>query len=402
MSMELMVKAMKIRVGNPLRKLVLIKLADNASDQGECWPSYQHIADQCEISKRSVMNHIAALCESGLVKKVTRKGEKGNSSNIYLLHLDGAGDSLGGSANNSLSGAANSPGSAGVAPGGSAGDSPRTSHSFEPVKEPVNEPIAVGASVDESVRVRSNRPEYSPEFEQAWLVYPKRAGGNSKSAAFKAWKARLNEGVNPETMLEGVKRYAGWVSAMGNSGTQFVKQAVTFFGPDLFTDGDNAKCAAYYTAEDNALAHDWSERLAELKGAAFGNPPYSRASQHEGQYITGMRYIMKHASAMRDKGGRYVFLIKAATSEVWWPEDADHIAFIRGRIGFELPAWFIPKDEKQVPTGAFFAGAIAVFDKTWKGPAISYIGRDELEACGEAFLAQVRQQAEKLVREMAA
>lgn len=40
MSMELMVKAMKIRVGNPLRKLVLIKLADNASDQGECWPSY--------------------------------------------------------------------------------------------------------------------------------------------------------------------------------------------------------------------------------------------------------------------------------------------------------------------------------------------------------------------------
>ncbi len=123
----------------------------------------------------------------------------------------------------------------------------------------------------------------------------------------------------------------------------------TLFGPfvlDLFTDGDNAKCAAYYTAEDNALAHDWSERLAELKGAAFGNPPYSRASQHEGQYITGMRYIMKHASAMRDKGGRYVFLIKAATSEVWWPEDADHIAFIRGRIGFELPAWFIPKDEK--------------------------------------------------------
>ncbi len=232
MSMELMVKAMKIRVGNPLRKLVLIKLADNASDQGECWPSYQHIADQCEISKRSVMNHIAALCESGLVKKVTRKGEKGNSSNIYLLHLDGAGDSLGGSANNSLSGAANSPGSAGVAPGGSAGDSPRTSHSFEPVKEPVNEPIAVGASADESVRVRSNRPEYSPEFEQAWLAYPKRAGGNLKSAAFKAWKARLNEGVNPETMLEGVKRYAGWVSAMGNSGTQFVKQAVTFFGPD--------------------------------------------------------------------------------------------------------------------------------------------------------------------------
>ncbi|EIB0364539.1 helix-turn-helix domain-containing protein, partial [Salmonella enterica] len=232
MSMELMVKAMKIRVGNPLRKLVLIKLADNASDQGECWPSYQHIADQCEISKRSVMNHIAALCESGLVKKVTRKGEKGNSSNIYLLHLDGAGDSLGGSANNSLPGAANSLGSAGVAPGGSEGDSPRTSHSFEPVKEPVNESKTIGASAYASSSVCFARQEYSPEFEQAWLAYPKRAGGNSKSAAYKAWKARLKEGVNAETMLEGVKRYAGWVSATGNSGTQFVKQATTFFGPD--------------------------------------------------------------------------------------------------------------------------------------------------------------------------
>lgn len=171
------------------------------------------------------------------------------------------------------------------------------------------------------------------------------------------------------------------------------------FGPlvlDLFTDGENSKCEAYYTAEDNALTQDWSVRLAELRGAAYGNPPYSRASQHDGEYITGMRYIMQHASAMREKGGRYVFLIKAATSEVWWPEDADHVAFIRGRIGFELPHWFIPKDEKQVPTGAFFAGAVVVFDKTWRGAAMSYISRSELEARGDAFLSQIRREAMRL------
>ncbi|EGT4314043.1 phage N-6-adenine-methyltransferase [Cronobacter malonaticus] len=175
------------------------------------------------------------------------------------------------------------------------------------------------------------------------------------------------------------------------------------FGPivlDLFSDGENAKCDAYYTAEDNALTQDWSARLAELNGAAFGNPPYSRASRHDGQYITGMRYIMQHASAMRDKGGRYVFLIKAATSEVWWPEDADHISFIRGRIGFDLPKWFIPKDEKQVPSGAFFAGAIAVFDKNWRGPAISYIDRKDLEARGDAFIAQIRREALRLLPQM--
>lgn len=136
MSMELMVKAMNTKVGNPLRKLVLIKLADNASDQGECWPSYQHIADQCEISKRSVMLHVSNLEAQGLLKKEIRKGgPKGNSSNLYYL---------------TLTGAAYSPGvvqeihqgSAGAAPGGSAGAAPRTSHSFEPVTESVEQTVA--------------------------------------------------------------------------------------------------------------------------------------------------------------------------------------------------------------------------------------------------------------------
>ena len=233
MSMDLMVQAMKIRVGNPLRKLVLLKLADNASDLGECWPSYQHIADQCEISKRSVMNHIEALCEGGLIKKELRTGPKGNSSNVYQLNLRSAGDSPGGSANHSLPGAADSLGSAGDSPGGSAGAAPRISHSFEPVIESVNEPIKhTGASADASAPARSAKQDYSPEFETAWQDYPKRAGGNSKAAAWKAWKARLKDGVNPEAMLAGVKRYAAYARATGSVGTQYVKQAATFFGPD--------------------------------------------------------------------------------------------------------------------------------------------------------------------------
>ena len=233
MSMDLMVQAMKIRVGNPLRKLVLLKLADNASDLGECWPSYQHIADQCEISKRSVMNHIKALCEGGLIKKELRTGPKGNSSNVYQLNLRSAGDSPGGSANHSLPGAADSLGSAGDSPGGSAGAAPRISHSFEPVIESVNEPIKhTGASADASAPARSAKQDYSPEFETAWQDYPKRAGGNSKAAAWKAWKALLKDGVNPEAMLAGVKRYATYARATGSVGTQYVKQAATFFGPD--------------------------------------------------------------------------------------------------------------------------------------------------------------------------
>ncbi|ENO8657286.1 TPA: phage N-6-adenine-methyltransferase [Yersinia enterocolitica] len=172
------------------------------------------------------------------------------------------------------------------------------------------------------------------------------------------------------------------------------------FGPlvlDLFSDGENAKTPAYYTAEDNALTQDWAAKLTELNGAAFANPPYSTAKKHEGQYITGMRHIMAYTSEMRRRGGRYVYLTKAATSEVWWPEEADHIAFIRGRIGFEVPVWFRPEDNTQVACNAGFGAAIAIFDKEWRGPAISYITREQLLATGEAFLAQIRREAERLI-----
>ena len=148
MSMTLMVAAMKLRVGNPLRKLVLIKLADNASDVGECWPSYQHIADQCEISKRSVMNHITALCESGLLRKEIRKGgPKGNSSNVYFLTLDGGAPPAPGVVQAIHPGsAADAPPSESAALGGSAGAAPRISHSLEPVMEPVIESITPQAA----------------------------------------------------------------------------------------------------------------------------------------------------------------------------------------------------------------------------------------------------------------
>ncbi|PQK80192.1 phage N-6-adenine-methyltransferase [Pantoea ananatis] len=173
----------------------------------------------------------------------------------------------------------------------------------------------------------------------------------------------------------------------------------SMFGPfvlDLFADESNAKCEAYYSAEVNALSQNWSERLAELNGAAYANPPYSRASQFDGQYITGMRQIMAHTLEMREAGGRYVFLIKAATGEVWWPEDADHIAFIRGRISFDLPVWYRPEEGQPSESSAGFGAAVAVFDKSWRGPKFDYISRDQLEARGFAFMAQIERAAQRL------
>lgn len=117
-----MVQAMRTKVGNPLRKLVLIKLADNANDDGECWPSYQHIADQCEIARSTVKLHIRALESAGLLRREFRRTGELNQSNVFHLTLGG--------------GAADNPPGAADNPGGGAADNPRTSHSLEPVNEP--------------------------------------------------------------------------------------------------------------------------------------------------------------------------------------------------------------------------------------------------------------------------
>lgn len=116
MSMRLMVQAMNCKVGNPARKLVLLKLADNANDDGICFPSYQYIADKCEMTRRSAISHIECLIKMGLVSKKERKNKDGSISNLYFLHLE--------------------QGSENFALGGSENISPITSHSLEPVNEP--------------------------------------------------------------------------------------------------------------------------------------------------------------------------------------------------------------------------------------------------------------------------
>ncbi|HCP1377309.1 DNA-binding protein [Escherichia coli] len=78
----------------------------------------------------------------------------------------------------------------------------------------------------------AGRVDYPDDFEQVWREYPLRAGANPKKSAFSAWKARLRDGVPPEVILDGVRRYARYLAATGKAGTEFVQRATTFFGPD--------------------------------------------------------------------------------------------------------------------------------------------------------------------------
>lgn len=164
MSMNLMAKAMNIKVGNPLRKLVLIKLADNANDNGECWPSYQHVADQCEVSRSTVKSHIRALEEMGLLKREFRRKGELNQSNVFYLTLDNAQQ---------------------IKPeSGGAGAAPRTYHSFEPVNEPKN--IMFEHVRTECEKTPDRHEETDKAFEEIfWCAGMRKAGKKNAASAFR-------------------------------------------------------------------------------------------------------------------------------------------------------------------------------------------------------------------------
>jgi len=73
-------------ISDPTTKLVLLKLADQANDEWECWPSRRTIATDCGIASSSVSRHTAALTSLGLLTIVERQRDNNSqTSNLYRL-----------------------------------------------------------------------------------------------------------------------------------------------------------------------------------------------------------------------------------------------------------------------------------------------------------------------------
>ena len=71
-------------------RLLLLLLADHANEQGVCWPTVSHLADEVACTPRSVQRSIKALVEHGVLQVVPRKTEDGGqASNFYRLILCG-------------------------------------------------------------------------------------------------------------------------------------------------------------------------------------------------------------------------------------------------------------------------------------------------------------------------
>lgn len=83
----------------------------------------------------------------------------------------------------------------------------------------------------------ANGQRVSRETDFDWwlsfkLAYPNRAGDQGWRKAQRAAHARLAEGHTAEEIIQGATRYAAFCEAQGKTGTEYVKQACTFLGPD--------------------------------------------------------------------------------------------------------------------------------------------------------------------------
>ena len=94
------------------------------------------------------------------------------------------------------------------------------------------------------------------------------------------------------------------------------------FTLDPCSTSENAKCAKYFTVEDDGLKQDWSNDVV------FMNPPYGREIKH----------WIKKAYEEHIKDATVVCLIPSRTDTTYWHDyifgKASDIRFLRGRLKF--------------------------------------------------------------------
>src|SRR5690554_3278240 len=77
MSFQAMAWAVKQKVGNATGKAILLMLANYADERGECFPSQETLAGECECSIATVARWIKHFEGSGFLTRSKQYGEGG-------------------------------------------------------------------------------------------------------------------------------------------------------------------------------------------------------------------------------------------------------------------------------------------------------------------------------------
>lgn len=208
MSVQAIAWAIQQRAGGPTEKAILMALANYADANGECWPSYKTLADDCEVSRRTVIRVMERLVESGLIeKRPDSRTNGGDTSNIY--RIAGCQNVTGGGVTDDT--------------GGVTLVSPRMNlpSNRQVSKRPKPEPVAVPADI----------------AEQIWLLQPI-TGGKRKATrpdVAEALKAAIGRGATGADILAALTRYYALPDCRKDGG-RFASGAVVMLHKDRWRD----------------------------------------------------------------------------------------------------------------------------------------------------------------------
>lgn len=195
----------------PSEKLVLLALADNANDQGYCWPSISTIAEKCSMHRATVMR---SLSELEMLRCITRSSESGKT-NAYTVHPSQYATSR------NLQPVAQSDGGGRTVRPVPVAPCDGTSRNLRPrtIIEPSSEPSENRHVCD----------DFAME-QQLQAEYPKFSGRQDWITAIRAACNLVSDGeATPEDLIAGVKRYAAYVAAGGVSEQRYVMTPAKFF-----------------------------------------------------------------------------------------------------------------------------------------------------------------------------
>lgn len=210
-------------------RFVLLALADNANDEGVCWPSQERIAGKCGIAPETARHCLARLTERGWLTKARAEREGGRlGGNRYTLAIHRL-----------------------LGDGGD--DHHRPLGDGATVRSETVDHRPPGDGLEPSVEEPSGEPSTPPTpatvahdtFEAWWAAYPRKVG---KPNARRAWLAALrrlrNDQVRTtdaavEIIRDGFRRWRRyWIDAA--TPEDLIPHPSTWLNQDRFHDAPPA------------------------------------------------------------------------------------------------------------------------------------------------------------------
>jgi uncharacterized protein YdaU (DUF1376 family) len=96
-------------------------------------------------------------------------------------------------------------------------------------------------------------------FDEFWSIYPKRDGSNPKEPARQKFDLACKRGADPQAIISAAQRYAEQQKRLGNIGSPYVKQAVSWLNAQSWKDDYGSASAS--ASDDYAKQREFLARL---------------------------------------------------------------------------------------------------------------------------------------------